>query len=539
MDRYRIRSFLAGEGTWKRKFILLSIGLAVSIYIYHNGSASEQVTVDFLGAAREVGGSCHLVTAGGTRFLVDCGALGSAGEEGLPGDAASLSFVLLTHAHSDHCGLIPRLCERGFAGPVFCTRATAEITPIMLKMGRGFSRRKVSKTSFERAIESLTPVPFDTIMERGPVSFRFRRAGHLIGAGFIEIWIASHPDTVKVVFSGDIGSGSSLLIPPPETCEKADYVIIESTYGSTVREKKPLLKEYPGDQEGKGPLTGRGNTGSDLPGGHDEFARAIARTLEEGGDVLVPAFTLGRTQEVIAAIDLYCSYGIIPRGTLVYTDSPTAEKISDIYRSRIDDLSSWARSFYHGEVLRSENLREVRSKTSLKVHARRHAPAIFISSSGDLDHANSPRHLAAMFDDPENLVCIVGWQPPSSAGRRLLDGADPLLLKYSSGRTHREEWISPALRVMRFSSFSAHADQDQLVSWLSGIDGVRKVFLVHGEYESAASLSKRIEKELGIDTVIPRRGDKAILPGPAKDHDSPAAAAERPVSRRSGYGGTS
>jgi metallo-beta-lactamase family protein len=494
---------------WKKPLVILGLPVAVFLFLYLRCSASASVSITFLGAAREVGGSCHLVTAGETRFLVDCGSLGKAGKEGLPEDPASLSFVLLTHAHSDHCGLIPELYELGFDGEVFCTEATSEIIPIMWRMGRSFSREKVSKASFDESIEKISAVPYDRIIEERGVSFRFRRAGHLLGAAFIEVWIADDPDTVKVVFSGDLGSGASLLIPPLEHCGDADFVVMESTYGSTVREKAGRggndrvpsgEKEYAAEKAGVRNLFR-----------HDEFADSVSETLRDGGDVLIPAFTLGRTQEVIAALDLYHSNGTIPSGTLVYTDSPTARKISDIYRSRTGDLSGWAKSFYSGRILYSSRLREVKSRTSMKVHERSHEPAVFISSSGDLDHANSPRHLMKMYDDPRNLVCIVGWQPPWSVGNRIVSGKDPVLVKYSMGRKQNREWISPVLRAMKVSSFSAHADQDGLVRWLSRISGVRKVFLVHGEYESSSALAERIEDELGIDTGIPRRGETAVL----------------------------
>ncbi|MBN2185156.1 MAG: MBL fold metallo-hydrolase [Candidatus Krumholzibacteriota bacterium] len=510
MDLRKKVSWPIDPEIWKRPLVVLCILLAAVLFNFFLGSASATVSITFLGAAREVGGSCHLVTAGKTRFLVDCGSLGKAGKEGLPEDPASLSFVLLTHAHSDHCGLIPELYELGFDGEVFCTEATSEIIPIMWRMGRSFSKEKVSKASFDESIEKISAVPFDTIIEKNAVSFRFRRAGHLLGAAFIEIWIADDPDTVKVVFSGDLGSGASLLIPPLEYCSGADFVIMESTYGSTVRDSVK--------GGGKDPASVGAGTGASNIFRHDEFAGAVGETLKNGGDVLIPAFTLGRTQEVIAALDLYHSNGTIPAGTLVYTDSPTAKKISDIYRSREEDLSGWARRFYSGRILHSNRLREVKSRTSMKVHERSHEPAIFISSSGDLDHANSPRHLMKMFDDPRNLVCIVGWQPPWSVGNRIVSGKDPVLIKYSMGRKHNREWISPLLQAMKVSSFSAHADQEGLVRWLSSISGVRKVFLVHGEYENSRALAVRIEDELGIDTGIPRRGETAVLArGAAKD----------------------
>ncbi|MCK4235849.1 MAG: hypothetical protein KAX38_01940, partial [Candidatus Krumholzibacteria bacterium] len=244
-----------------------------------------------------------------------------------------------------------------------------------------------------------------------------------------------------------------------------------------------------------------------------------------GGDVLIPAFTLGRTQEVIAAIDLFSGMGVIPPGTEVYVDSPTARKITEIYRSFAEELSPWAREFYEGAVLRSSTLREVKSRTSLKVHTRNHRPSIFLSSSGDLDYANSPRHLMKMFGDGRNLLCVVGWQSPGSLGARLASGESPVLVRYRERKRFRKDWISPVLEVQSFKSFSGHADQGQLIRWLQSVRGARKVFLVHGEAGPAQALAGKIKKELGLDVEIPERGERFVIPVVAGEARSGVSAA--------------
>jgi len=271
----------------------------------------EGPVIRFWGAARRVGGSCILVESEGTRFIIDCGALGEEGSGALPPEPDSLDFAIVTHAHIDHCGLLPELFEAGFRGRLYCAPGTAELVPIMLGMMRGISRDKMARKTFDRALASLVPVPFgETVTERS-VSFRFMRAEHLLGAAWVDLRLAAGADTVGLVVSGDIGAGNSILLPPLEKPARAEDVVMESTYGGTVRD----------------------SGGVDAPGSHEGFADAIGTALRGGGDVLIPSFTLGRTQEAMAVIDMFIRQGIIPPETEVYVDSPTAQKITGVDRS--------------------------------------------------------------------------------------------------------------------------------------------------------------------------------------------------------------
>jgi len=450
---------------------------------------AEGPVIRFWGAARKVGGSCILVENEGTRFIIDCGALGEQGTGAIPPGADSLDFAIVTHAHIDHCGLLPELFEAGFRGRVYCTRQTAEIMPIMLGMMRGISREKMARKTFDRALASLVPVPFgETVTERS-VSFRFMRAEHLLGAASVDLRLMTGADTVSLVVSGDIGAGNSILLPPLEKPGRADYVVMESTYGGTVR----------------------GSGGADAPGSREGFAGAIGKALRGGGDVLIPSFTLGRTQEAMAVIDSFIRGGVIPPETEIFVDSPTAQKITRVYRSNKTDLSRWVQAAYPAEALRFPALREVRGRTSLKVHGRKHLPAIFLSSSGDLAHANAPRHLMRMFNDKKNLLCIIGWQAPGSLGQRLLAGESPVLVRHQEGKKLMEDWISPALEVKEFHSFSAHADSKGLLDWLGAARDVKHVFLVHGEEAQALALAQSIRAALGLQVTVPRRGDGFVL----------------------------
>jgi metallo-beta-lactamase family protein len=474
---------------WLIVALILIVGALALVELVPRGEAVRGPVVTFRGAARRVGGSCLVVENEGARFIVDCGALGEEGEGALPPRPDSIDFAVITHAHIDHVGLLVELFAAGFKGPVYCTPGTAELAPIMLSMMRGLARAKIPRETYDRALASLVPVPFGrAVVERG-ASFRFFRAGHLLGAASVEMLLPSGADTVRLVVSGDIGAGNSVLLPPAEKPDRADYVVMESTYGGILRDSSGAL----------------------AAAGHEAFAESIAGALRAGGDVLIPSFTLGRTQEAMAVIDISIRNGTIPPGTEVYVDSPTARKITDVYRRLKGELSEWAQSAYPGDALRFPELREVRSRTSLKVHGRSHRPAVFISSSGDLAHANAPRHLMRMYDDSRNLLCIIGWQPPLSVGARLAAGESPVLVGHQEGKKSERDWVSPKIVTRVFHSFSGHADQAGLIEWLAAAAGVRRVFLVHGEENQALALASAIRARLGLEVTVPRRGDAFVL----------------------------
>ena len=468
---------------------VLIIFAAVAVYRHFAREVGCGPVLTCCGAAREVGGSCHLVETADARFIVDCGDRGMAGAGVIPEDPGTLTFALLTHAHTDHSGLLPELYGSGFAGRVYCTRATAELVPIMLRMKQSAGWRAASRCDFDGALGGLTPVPFDSIVTDTGISFRFRRAGHLLGAASIEVWVRSGTGVVKIVFSGDLGSSNLVLCAPPDCIDEAEYVVMESTYGGTVRD----------------------GGSDDASRRHDRFAADVGAALRSGGDVLIPAFALGRTQEVLAVINRYIDRGVIPSRTEVYVDSPTAREITAVHRGLRGELSEWARDFYGERILRFPGLREVPARTSMRVHNRAHPPSIFVSTSGDLEFSSAPRHLMRMFDDRRNLLCIVGWQAPGSTGARLAEGNGPVPVRHREHGELRHDWISPTLEIKRYRCFSGHADQAGLLAWLRCIRGVRRVFLVHGEIDQMESLAARVASELGIDVTIPHAGERNLL----------------------------
>lgn len=462
--------------------------VAAAVWLLRAGGGGEGAALTFLGGAREVGGSCILVETPGEDFLVDCGSFGSAGDEIIPERPDLIPFMILTHAHSDHCGLIPELFAAGFDGEVYCTAPTADLVPVVLRMARGISRRKVPREDFDRALSALRGVPFGETVRRGGVEFTMRRAQHLLGAAFVEVDIDTEEGRMRIVFSGDLGSGGSLLLPPLERCAAADYLVMESTYGGSER-------DCPGDPALR----------------YAPFGEAVGAALRRGGDVLIPAFTLGRTQEVVAALDLFADLGAIPPGTLIYTDSPTANRITRIYRDHAGELSPAARKRYPGAPLDRPTHREVRSRTTMKVHDRPHDPAVFVSSSGDLQHANSPRHLVRMAAGGDNLLCIVGWQSPGSVGARLEAGDSAVAVRCREGNRTEEYWVGPAMEIARFDAFSGHADAPALERWAGGIEGLRAVYLVHGEPDQAEALAVRLRRSRDLTVSIPRAGERVFL----------------------------
>jgi len=458
-------------------FVLAGIFLFIGLYT--GGSRVPEIT--FYGGVRGIGGSALLIKVSDEKFLIDFGSSIDGNPRKVPFDARDISFVIITHAHTDHCGALTELFQEGFDGPVYCTPATSELLPVMLRMVRSLNRRRIGKEALNRAVASIIPVEFGRKVRKEHLSFVFRRAEHLLGAAFVELELYKGADTVRVAVSGDLGGGNSVLLKPIDRPGRVDFVVVESTYGDLARADSMLS-----------PIEKK-----------EEFARTIADALKSGGDVLIPAFALGRTQEVLVAIDYYIRTGVIPPCD-VYVDSPTARRINRIYRHFPGELSELAKQLYPVDILRFRSLIEVKSRVSLRVHNSKHRPSIFVSTSGNLDYAISPRHLLKMFDDPKNLVMIVGYQEPGSVGYRLLRG-DTAVAVTDTG-SGKKYWIRPRCSVAGTHSFSGHADRRVLLWWIGATGKPHRVFIVHGDLKKSEALGRAIEKELGLEYIIPVKG---------------------------------
>ncbi len=428
-------------------------------------------SLTFLGAARTVTGSKYLLEAGGRRLLVDCGLFQGLKElrlrnwEPLPVPAESLSSVVLTHAHVDHSGYLPRLVAQGFAGRVFCTAGTADLCHIVLPdAGRlaeedareanrhGYTRHTPALPLFTeadaiRALSHLQPFGYERAAPVLPgVHAEFINAGHLLGSGFVVLTIDG-PPPVRVVFSGDLGRYDRPILPDPSILRSADVLVLESTYGDRLHEA---------DDQG------------------ERLAAIVRETAQRGGKVIIPAFAIGRVEEVIywlRKLEARQAIPVLP----VYLDSPMAVEALQEYSARSYELDADVRPG-HGEVSAfcTRRFRLVSStQQSLEVACAK-TPAIVISSSGMATGGRVLFHLAAGLPDARNTVLFTGFQAAGTRGRDLVDGARAVKI--------HGQMVPVAARIEQIHSMSAHADQGEIVRWLSNFEQPPRItFLVHGE----------------------------------------------------------
>lgn len=473
-------------------------------------TTATHTTLQFLGAAETVTGSKFLLTCGERRLLVDDGmfqgpkALRDRNWDPLPIDASDITDVLITHAHMDHVGMLPRLVARGFNGPIFATEGTVRLAEIVLRDGAklqeqdaedankgGYSQHQPALPLYttddvERTLPLFVTIPFneDLDLDDGIVA-RFTRSGHILSSASITVWT---PDA-SVVFSGDLGRRDHAVLKPREVPPGAPFALVESTYGDRNHPEPELLP-------------------------HEGFADVVRRTIERGGSVLVPAFAVDRTEVVLKAIADLRRDGRIPH-TPVYINSPMANAALDVYRSMPWELRDDLRP---DELLEFEDLRPVRSvDESMTLTAGDHPPAIIIAASGMATGGRVLHHLETMLPDQRNAVIFTGYQGVGTRGRQLVEGATKLKM-YG-------KYIPVKAEIFQDQEFSVHADGDDVIEWLGELaPRPHTVFCVHGELEAATLLAQRIERELpGIDAIVPAHGEIVALDGSA------TAATERPA----------
>jgi len=453
----------------------------------------------FLGGAGTVTGSKTLVSGAGGSVLVDCGLFQGLRElrrrnwDPLPTDVAAIDAVLLTHAHLDHCGYLPRLCSDGFSGPVMATATTAELARIVLLDSahllaeearyvgaHGSSRHAHPKPLYDeqdvlRAVARMHPVGFDTdvSLPRGGMA-TWRPAGHILGSSSVRLEL----DGVSVVFSGDLGRAGHPLLVPPAPLPPSDAVVVESTYGDRSHgERDP-----------------------------EDLAKVIERTVRRGGSVLIPAFAVDRTEIVLCALSDLMAGGRLS-GLPVYVDSPMALHALDVYRAalRRHDPDTAPGAAGQGDPFSGLDLRALRTPgESMSVNDPPY-PSIIVSASGMATGGRVLHHLAAQLPDARNTVVLVGYQAVGTRGRDLLSGARTLKIH---GR-----YVPVRAEVVDLPGFSVHADADDLLTWLgTAATAPQACFVVHGEQSSADTLSQRIADELGWNAVVPRQGEKVLVP---------------------------
>ena len=471
----------------------------------------------FLGAAREVTGSSYLVEHEGVRFLVDCGMFQGGRETRAKNhlafgfDPATIDFVLLTHAHIDHSGLLPRLVALGFKGTIYTTRATCDLLAVMLpdsahiqekeaeyanlhRFRKDLAREKKRGTVLrERAplytvsqaqasLKQLNPVDYDLeIVPHPQVRCIFRDAGHILGSAIVEVWVGEGKQRRKFVFSGDLGQPSRPLLRDPTPIFEADYLLVESTYGN--REHKSMDATQ------------------------DELVDAINHTIErKGGNVIIPAFAVGRTQDMLYLLADLTQQGRIPKLS-VFVDSPMATAATEITYKHMALLDAETRALMgkHGGAAHFRKLNFVESVEESKALDRITGGAVIISASGMCEAGRIKFHLRANLARRDSTILITGFQAAGTFGRRLVDGAKRVRLL--------GEDIPVRADLYTLGGLSAHADRTALLSWLGHFQKApRKVFVVHGEASVATGFAGDLHKQFGWDAVAPSPGDSVMLP---------------------------
>jgi metallo-beta-lactamase family protein len=450
------------------------------------------MTLTFLGAARTVTGSKHLLEVGGRRLLVDCGLFQGLKElrernwAALPIRAADIEAVVLTHAHLDHSGYLPRLVGQGFRGKIFCTPATADLTKIVLAdAGRlqeedaeranrkGYTRHRPAMPLFtvedaDRAMAMLQPVGYERPISVMPgVTAEFINAGHLLGSAYARLRVDQGNKTL--LFGGDLGRYSRPVLPDPSPIPEADVLLVESTYGD---------RSHEADDDGA------------------RLARIVSETAQRGGKVIIPAFALGRVEELLYWIQRLEQRKAIPE-LPVYVDSPMAAAVLTEYRKRAEELDAEMSTAGNGHA-RAEHgvclFCTARLKVVTKISESRQVQeskesAIVISASGMATGGRVLHHLQRALPDPANTILFSGYQSAGTRGRALKDGA-----KFT--RIHGED-VPVRARIEALDSMSAHADANEIMRWLGGFKKAPALTcLVHGEPGPMDALKARIEREL-------------------------------------------
>ena len=450
----------------------------------------------FLGATGTVTGSKFLVQGVGGRVLVDAGLYQGVAElrrrnwAEPPVDPASLDAVVLTHAHLDHSGYLPRLARDGFRGPILCTRETGELAAIVLRDSAhlqeedaayanavGFSRHRPALPLYDegdvlKMLTQFRPVPYgERVRIAEGMHVTLQPAGHILGSASALLEV----DGTRTVFSGDLGRPDHPLLPPPAAPPAADVVVVESTYGDRV---------HP-------------------PVDPDLLAGAIRRTVGRGGSVLVPAFAVDRTELVLLELRRLMESGAIPR-VPVYVDSPMALAALEVYRRALHDPALVRADLPPGDPFDSGVLHAVRSPAESERLNRPERPCIVVSASGMATGGRVVHHLAHQLPDPRNCVVLTGFQAAGTRGRLLVEGAKVLKMH---GR-----YVPVRAEVVDASYFSVHADAAEIVAWLGRASRPPSVaYVVHGEPAASRALADRIVDELGWCAVVPRFGERVRL----------------------------
>jgi len=469
--------------------------------------ANHVMQLTFLGAAMIVTGSSYLLEVNKRKILIDCGmfqgskAIRAFNNREFMYSPAELDCVVLTHAHIDHSGLLPRLCREGFKGSIYATKVTGELCSIMLpdsghiqefdaeianRKGKRAGKKVVTPLyTVEDAyacLKQFSPAQYDQELQITPeIVIKFRDAGHILGSAMVEMWVTEEGKTTKLVFSGDVGQPGQPIIKDPTFIEAADFVIMESTYGN--RDHEPFDRE-------------------------ETLADIVKDTVARGGNIVIPAFAVGRTQTILYYLRKLFKAGKIP-DIPVIIDSPLAISATDIFMHNTQVYDEEAYSLVYKEKenpLLMPQLTFTRTATESKAINTMSESVIIISASGMADAGRILHHLKHNLWRTDSSVLLVGYQAEGSLGRRLTEGAKRVKIM--------GEEISVKAKVINLDGFSAHGDRTYLLKWLSRFSGKpANVFLVHGEPEMSGPFAEHIQEQLGLSTYIPHFGDSTLIDG--------------------------
>ncbi|MBI1212636.1 MAG: MBL fold metallo-hydrolase [Alphaproteobacteria bacterium] len=456
------------------------------------------VRLQFLGAAGTVTGSKYLLQTGDTRLLVDCGLFQGFKQLRLrnwaepPFDPASLSAIVVTHAHLDHTGYLPVMIKRGFRGRIYCTEATADLCRILLPDSARLAEEDAERANRHRyskhkpalslyterdahaALRHLVTVPFATEFEPAAgLKAQFAPAGHILGAATVRVFDGEQ----LIVFSGDLGRMKDDIMRPPQKLDRADILVVESTYGDRLHPRVDA---------------------------HLQLGEVVARVVKRGGVVVIPAFAVGRTQSLLWSIHRLKAEGRIDKDLPVYLNSPMATDVTDIYH-RHHELHRLSRAECEAmcHAARIVNTTDESKQLNLKK-----GPMIIIAGSGMATGGRVVHHLKAFAPDPRNAIVLAGFQAGGTRGAALAAGAETI-------RIHGED-VPVRAEVESLSNLSAHADYLEILDWLRGFKTPpRLTFITHGEPAASDALRQRIERELKWSTRVPEYLEVADLTPPA------------------------
>ena len=467
--------------------------------------------ITFLGATKTVTGSNYLVEAAGKKFLVDCGMWQGKKEleeenfEEFDFNPADIDFMLLTHAHIDHSGRIPKLYNEGFKNKIYTHKATCDLCALMLpdsghiqemenewknrkRMRKGLPAREPLYTAEQaaRCLELFEPVQYDQIIEITPdIHVRFNDAGHMLGSSIIELWVNENGKQTKTVFTGDLGNNDIPLLSEPTMIEDADYLVMESTYGSRKHIKNDKKAEM--------------------------FLDIVSETLEKRGTVVIPSFAVGRTQEILYELNkiketrndekFLKEYETLMKAP-VYVDSPLAISSTEVFKENMNLFDEETQA----EIKRGDNplefpgLKFTVTAEESKALNENLEPCIIISASGMCEVGRIKHHLKHNLWNPNSTILFVGYQAPGTLGYSIVNGAKKV-------KIFGEE-IAVNARIEYIEGYSGHADQDGLMNFVySFIKKPKQIFLIHGEEESQEVLEQKLEEETKLPVKIPNYGD--------------------------------